>query len=123
MPRFETVQASGKRRPIDDGSRFGHNDASGYRETIECCSAFQPAVHIRALMQQAAMQNKEAELATHVVETGGEDMPEAFRWVPADPREGAFNIIAAFCPKDTSWKFQEMHGQVFGRGAAVINFH
>eukprot|EP00972_Heterocapsa_arctica_P084192 12403705-Heterocapsa_arctica.AAC.1 len=43
MPRFETVQASGKRRPIDDGSRFGHNDASGYDETIECCSAFQPA--------------------------------------------------------------------------------
>eukprot|EP00972_Heterocapsa_arctica_P094674 13959217-Heterocapsa_arctica.AAC.1 len=118
MPRFETVQASGKRRPIDDGSRFGHNDASGYGETIECCSAFQPAVHERALMQQAALQGKDAVLAQHTIETGGEDMPEAFRWVPADPKEGAFNIVAAFCPRANRWIFQEMHGQVFGRGAA-----
>ena len=30
MPRFETIQASGKHRPIDDGKRFGHNSASGF---------------------------------------------------------------------------------------------
>ena len=46
MPRFETIQASGKHRPIDDGKRFGHNDASGFTGTIECCSAFQPVVHL-----------------------------------------------------------------------------
>ena len=49
MPRFEVVQASGKRRPIDDGKRFGHNEASGFLETIERCSATQPATHLRAL--------------------------------------------------------------------------
>eukprot|EP00972_Heterocapsa_arctica_P114785 16444292-Heterocapsa_arctica.AAC.1 len=62
-------------------------------------------------MQQAVLQEKTAVLAQHIVETGGEDMPEAFRWVPADPREGAFNIVAAFCPTANSWRFQEMHGQ------------
>ena len=56
VPRFETVQASGKHRPIDDGKRFGHNSASGFEDTIECCSAFQPAVHARALAQQAVLQ-------------------------------------------------------------------
>ena len=47
MPRFEAVQANGEQRPIDDGKRFGHNSASGFTETIECCSAFQPVVHAR----------------------------------------------------------------------------
>ena len=60
MPRFEMVQASGKHRPIDDGKRFGHNSASGFTETIECCSAFQPVVHARALAQQAILQGAEA---------------------------------------------------------------
>ena len=40
MPRFETIQASGKHRPIDDGKRFGHNSAGGFTETVECCSVF-----------------------------------------------------------------------------------
>ena len=58
MPRFEAVHASGKQRPIDDGKRFGHNSASGVTETIECCSAFQPVVHARALVEQTAQQGR-----------------------------------------------------------------
>ena len=123
MPRFETIQASGKHRPIDDGNRFGHNSASGFTETIECCSAFQPAVHARALAQQAVLQGSEASLFQQILETGGEYMPEAYRWVPADPQEGALNVIATWSADDNCWLFQEMYGQVFGRAAAVVNFH
>ena len=123
MPRFETIQASGKHRPIDDGKRFGHNSASGFSETIECCSAFQPVVHARALTQQAILQGAETRLSQHKLETGGEDMPEAYRWVPADPKEGALNVIATWSSEGSCWLFQEMFGQVFGRAAAVINFH
>ena len=123
MPRFETIQASGKHRPIDDGKRFGHNSASGFEETIECCSAFQPAVHARALAQQAVLQGCDDLLSQQMLETGGEDMPEAYRWVPADPREGSLNVIATWSVDDNCWLFQEMFGQVFGRAAAVINFH
>ena len=79
MPRFETTQASGKHRPIDDGKRFGHNSASGFTETIECCSAFQPVVHVRALAQQAILQDVDASSFQQNLETGGEDMPEAYR--------------------------------------------
>ena len=123
MPRFETVQANGKQRPIDDGKRFGHNSASGFTETIECCSAFQPVVHARALVEQAAQQGQLSNLALHTLETGGEDMPEAYRWVPADPKEGALNVIATWSVDDDCWMYQEMFGQVFGKAAAVINFH
>ena len=123
MPRFETIQASGKHRPIDDGKRFGHNSASGFTETIECCSAFQPVVHARALAQQANLQGADASLFQQNLETGGEDMPEAYRWVPADPQEGALNVIATWSVDDGCRLFQEMYGQVFGRAAAVINFH
>ena len=49
MPKFEIVQSSGKHRAITDGSRYGHNDASSYSETIDTCTALQPARHVRAL--------------------------------------------------------------------------
>ena len=73
MPRFETIQASGKHRPTDYGKRFGHNSASGFTETVECCSAFQPVVHARALTQQAMLQGTRAQLSQQMLETGGED--------------------------------------------------
>ena len=123
MPRFETVQANGKQRPIDDGKRFGHNSASGFTETIGCCSAFQPVVHARALVEQAAQQGQLSILARHTLETGGEDMLEAYRWVPADPKEGALNVIATWSVGDNCWMYQEMFGQVFGKAAAVVSFH
>ena len=50
-------------------------------------------------------------------------MPEAYRWVPADPREGPLNVIATWSVDDSCWLFQEMFGQVFGRAAAVINVY
>ena len=62
-------------------------------------------------------------LAQQTLETGGEDMPDAYRWVPAHPGEGALNVVATWCPASRAWVFQEMYGQVFGRAAAVINFH
>ena len=114
MPRFETVQANGKQRPIDDGKRFGHNSASGFTETIECCSAFQPVVHARALVEQAAQQGQLSNLAQHTLETGGEGMPEAYRWVAADPKEGALNVIATWSVDDDCWMYQDTFGQVFG---------
>ena len=50
-------------------------------------------------------------------------MPEAYRWAPADPKEGALNVIATWSVDDDCWMYQEMFGQVFGKAAAVINFH
>jgi hypothetical protein len=53
MPRFLHIQPNGKKRPIDDGARYAHNMAVGFDETIECCTAAQPAVHAQALVRAA----------------------------------------------------------------------
>ena len=80
-------------------------------------------MHARALVEQATQQGQLTHLAQQTLETGGEDMPEAHRWVPADPREGALNVIAAWSVDENCWLYREMYGQVFGRAAAVVNFH
>ena len=38
LPRFQIVQASGKKRPIDDGARNDHNEMVMYSETLDCPS-------------------------------------------------------------------------------------
>ena len=62
-------------------------------------------------------------ICQQTLESGGEDLPEAYRWVPAHPKEGALNVVAAWSVNNICWMFKEMYGQVFGRAAAVINFH
>ena len=56
-------------------------------------------------------------------ETGTEDMPDAYRFVPIAPAELAQNVIAVWDPKTGLPMFQEIYGHVFGKSAAVINFH
>ena len=106
LPRFEIVQANGKRRPIDDGARFNHNKASGFVETIECCSALQPAIHARLLIDAMKKFNGGAGPHAGQLETGGEDMPNAYRWVPALPSEGGFNVVAVTDPTSGTRLFQ-----------------
>ena len=53
--RFEHVQPGGKKRPIDDARRYGHNKAVEYTETLDCVSAFQPSLHVRE-MRRAVKQ-------------------------------------------------------------------
>ena len=112
LPRFEITQASGKKRPIDDGSKFGHNQAAGFVETIECCTAVQPALHVRLL--HTHMRDR-IPRAAFCLETGGEDMPDAYRLVPANPSEHKFNIVGVRCAKSGEAKYQVMYGRVFGK--------
>jgi hypothetical protein len=123
MPRFLHVQPNGKRRPIDDGARYSHNLAVGFEETIECCTAAHPAVHAQALVRAARAQNALESLRQHSLETGGEDVPNAYRWVPADPSEAYANVVGVWNGTTQEHKYQVIWGQMFGRSAAVTNFH
>ena len=53
----------------------------------------------------------------------GEDLPSAYRWVPAVPEEARYNVVAVFDVVEDEWKYQILYGHVFGKGAAVNNFH
>ena len=134
MPRFLHIQANGKWRPIDDGRRYSHNQATRYTETLDCVTAVQPGLHVRALCRAA--QRKAGESAGSVqeafeaiglggvgVRTGTEDMPDAYRYVPCHPEEAPFNVVAVWDHQLGQARYQVVHGHVFGRGAAVVNFH
>ncbi len=123
LPRFQIVQASGKKRPIDDGARNSHNEMVLYSETLDCPSPVQPAVQLRALIAALQARGIEPSKLAADAETGTEDMPDAYRFVPIMPAELSQNIVAVWEPSTNRPLFQEIYGHVFGKSAAVINFH
>ena len=126
LPRFEITQPNGKKRAIDDGRRYGHNLATSYVETIDAIPPTQPARHLKAVVRQAIqMQIPREELVIIVVETGGEDLPHAYRWVPNHPDDNDINVCGMYDgrPGAQCWKHQILYGQVFGKASAVVIFH
>ena len=88
-----------------------------YSETLDCPRPTQPATQLRALVSGCI----------HVTqlraETGTEDMPDAYRFVPIAPEELAQNVIAFWDTLTDQPMFQDIYGHVFGKPAAVLNFH
>ena len=123
LPRFQIVQASGKKRPIDDGARNSHNEMVRYSETLDCPSPVQPAVQLRALTAALLARGLTPAQLDQRAETGTEDMPDAYRFVPIRPAELSQNIVAVWDPDTGQPMFQEIYGHVFGKSAAVVNFH
>ena len=114
MPRFLHIQPNGKWRPIDDGRRYAHNQATGYVESLDCVIALQPAVHLATLMKVLQRHGyTHFQIGQLQAETGLEDIPHAYRWVPNAPNEEHVNVVAVYCTRDQEWKFQVVYGQVF----------
>ena len=53
LPTFDHIQDSGKHRRIDNGRKSKHNSATAYAEELDLCTALQPAIHAKVLMDQA----------------------------------------------------------------------
>jgi hypothetical protein len=132
LPRFQILQASGKKRPIDDGSKNEHNDMVRYSGTLDCPTPTHPVIQLRALVslevgygpawQELRVPGPEGPRPLEA-ETGTEDMPDAYRFVPIKPSELAQNVVAVWDPATGEPRYQEIFGHVFGKSAAVINFH
>ena len=95
MPRFALRQGE-KVRPIDNAKKGKHNEATSTSEKLVLCNAAQPVVDARALMEAAQDQGIEDELQHHRLQTGGEDMPNAFRTVPCAPDDYMVNVTGIF---------------------------
>ena len=120
-PRFSIEQSSGKIRPIDDGKRSGINDATSFEEKLCLCSALQPCIGARLIIEESA--GSKDLVVSHPLESGGEDLPDAFRHVPIHPDDHRYNIVAVRVPGSDDWKFQVVWGHLFGHASAVINFN
>ncbi len=128
LPRFAHIQPNGKKRPIEDAARFGHNEAASYTETIDSIGPTQPAQHIQALGRadrklHQGEDGKPVDLSKYILETGSEDIPDAYRWVPSAPEEGYCNIVGVYDCARGRFVYQEIYGQVFGKTSAVVAFH
>ena len=87
LPYFVVVQACGKKRRIDNAKAQGANAATRYTEKFGLANAFAPAAGARALRRavyKLGLDDETAELVLHL-ESGGEDMPDAFRSIPIVP--------------------------------------
>ena len=75
----------------------------------------QPGVCARVFCEEALRHGGPLEsVQREVLETGGEDSPDAYRWCPVDPED-----------QDSAgeWLFQEVFGSLFGMSSAVMNFN
>ena len=84
LPCFCVAQASGKSRRIDNGKRSHTNLATGYSEKFTMNTAFAPAVSAGALEAAAAeLGAADASPLIRDLESGGEDIPDAFGTIPS----------------------------------------
>ena len=61
-----------KQRPIDDRAKLFHNAATAFDETIECCTAWQPATRLKPFVCEATLAGiPRTELCNMSMETGG----------------------------------------------------
>jgi hypothetical protein len=119
-PTFCVFQ-NGKHRLIDNGLAGHQNEHSSYVERLVLCNATQPGVAARFLYSAAIEENACLEGAK--LESGGEDLPNAYRSCPVMPAHYRYNTRAVQCPQSGLWFFQIMYSLLFGFKNAVMSFN
>jgi hypothetical protein len=124
VPTFDLVQPSGKHRMISDAKRGGQNEASAASEKLDIVTPFHPLLHCKAFAQ-AASRLKVPSSALQLLQmlSGGEDMPDAYKWCPILPDHWRVNVQALFDVERRCWVYQEVWGNLFGYINAVLNFN
>ena len=112
LRRFAVVQ-NGEIRPCDNGAASGHNDASGFEETITCESADFPARAARLFADAADGSH------SHSLHGGTDDMEKAYRRVAVDVPQ----VVCMWDPFNKSPTFFVVSGFPFGLASAVNAFN
>jgi hypothetical protein len=71
VPKFEVLQASGKKRACDDGHKGGHTSLTAGDNLLELCAATQPATTVKVLHSRAVSKGIILEAAADSLESGG----------------------------------------------------
>ncbi|CAJ1394627.1 unnamed protein product [Effrenium voratum] len=90
--RFCIRQPGGKLRVIDDAADGRQSALSADCNRLDLCTAIQPGIHVRLFWQ--AFRTHQPHLQSIDFETGGEDLPHAYRHVPMTPSESWRCIVA-----------------------------
>ena len=122
LPRHIIAQGD-KLRPIDDGKRSSHNDATLASETILCC---RPSVIAAAALEYtrelSALSADNTLPEWFGLVAGTEDLWKGYRQMHALERDQAV-AIASFVKEDGVRVYTELFGLPFGLMSAVIQFN
>ena len=122
VPSFVHTQPNGKMRRIDNGRLGGQNRASEMVERIHLCTAYQPGIAVKRLHDSLAEKVGAREVKNFTLESGSEDLPNAYRSIPVSLQDLPINIVSAQDPKTLVWYFFIMYGLLFGFESSVIQF-
>lgn len=85
-PCFCHTQACGKTRRIDNAKRAGKNRQTSRSERFTLTNALMPALMLKIIYAVAAVLGPQVykDITSRSFESGGEDMPNAFRAIPTE---------------------------------------
>jgi len=78
--------------------------------------------HKPSITRDELLDTSKALTSLVIIESGGEDMPDAYRWLPVVECDQCLNIVAAYDVERKVWTYQELFGMLFGLSISVMNF-
>ena len=120
--RFCIQQPGGKLRVIDDAADGGQSALSSDGNKLDLCTAVQPGLHVRLLWRDFIARDPRW-FDDDGFESGGEDLPHAYRHVPMIPSESWACIVAYYDRELESCAFRRYFGMLFGLPLAVTSFN
>ena len=119
-PSFVHVQSSGKRRLISNAKPY-QNRSTDMAETVGLCTAVNPGLVSRAFVEKADEMG--VSTAGWALESGGEDMPDAYLVCPVTPEDLSSNVVEVPPGVGAAWRrFVVAFAMLFGFRSSVSNF-
>ncbi len=118
------VQACGKKRWIDNAKKSKDNATSQDTERFPLSNAFAPALSAKLLYQAVKRSGLSPATMARLLdlESGGEDLPDAFPTIPVLRAYLNRNIVMVRHPETCRLKFVQMYAALFGQGSSVYSF-
>ena len=105
VPSFCHTQANGKQRRIDNGKRGLQNAWTRFLEKLRLCTAIQPLIVVKLFLLLATTLGINLQAEGFDFESGTEDMPDAYRYVPCSTADLNVNVVAVRHPETLVWFF------------------
>eukprot|EP00438_Fugacium_kawagutii_P020457 Skav206762 [mRNA] locus=scaffold167:384381:393045:- [translate_table: standard] len=121
--QFGITQATGKVRVIDDAAAGGQSRLSADANKLTLCNGLQPGIHAQLLWKHKKACMGDDAVSSDRLESGGEDLPNAYRFVPVRPEESWWAVVAYYDGILQAPRFRRYFGELFGLPLAVTSFN
>ena len=136
MPVFINEESGGKQRIIANAKGGGHNAWTSDEETLFVIAEGFAADAALMITEECIRFHLPSEAPNWQTEKlpeempswaqcglGCDDMMDAFRQSLVSPEQQGVNVVASLAPSESSWRFSEVHGPVYGMKSSVLHFN